>query len=246
MTEAGKTTEREPQGPVGCMVAIDGPAASGKSTVARTVADQMGYTYIDTGAMYRAVAWRAWQEGLDPEADPEAIGRLAGELDFAFRKVNGGREHLFVDGEDAEPAIRTSKVGNLSSPVSAIPAVREHLVAAQREMAGHTPVVMEGRDIGTVVFPDALLKVFLNASAEERARRRFEELVARGEAVSYADVLEDQRQRDQRDMNREVSPLRKADDALEIDTDPLSVEQVVGRVLQLLGERLEARDESDA
>lgn len=243
MTEA---TGRGSGGPTGCMVAIDGPAASGKSTVARAVADRMGYTYIDTGAMYRAVAWRALRAGLDPVEDADAIGNLAGELWFEFDDGEDGRRHLFVDGEDAEPAIRSSQVGNLSSPISAIPAVRERLVAAQRGMARREPVVMEGRDIGTVVFPDAFLKVFLDASAEERARRRFEELIARGEEVRYEEVLADQRERDRRDMNREVSPLRRAEDAVQIDTDPLTVEQVVDRVIGLLLERLEGRDESDA
>lgn len=243
MTETGGTMDARAEGLTGCMVAIDGPAASGKSTVARAVADRMGYTYIDTGAMYRAVAWRASEQGLDPATAAEAIGRLAGELEFAFREVGSDRQHLFVDGEDVEAVIRSSHVGNLSSPVSAIPAVRQHLVGAQRELARHSPVVMEGRDIGTVVFPEALLKVFLTASAEERARRRFEELVARGEQVSYEDVLENQRERDRRDMSREVSPLRRADDAVEIDTDPLTIEQVVERIIDLLAARLEKRDE---
>ena len=230
----------------GCAVAIDGPAASGKSTVARAVADRMGYTYIDTGAMYRAVAWRASRAGLNPTEDAEAIGELASRLRFEFRDVGDDRQHLFVDGEDTEPAIRSSQVGNLSSPISAIPAVRRSLVAAQREMASRAPVVMEGRDIGTVVFPGAFLKVFLTASAEERARRRFEELVARGEDVLFEEVLADQRERDRRDMNRTISPLRKADDAVEIDTDPLSVEDVVERVIELLEDRLEERDEAGA
>ncbi len=241
-----QSTNRGSERPTGCMVAIDGPAGAGKSTVARAVADRMGHTYIDTGAMYRAVAWRAMRAGLDPGDDSDAIGRIAGELDFAFRPVGDG-QHLFVDGEDTEPAIRTAEVGNLSSPVSAIPEVREHLVEAQRQMARRRPVVMEGRDIGTVVFPDALLKVFMTASEEERARRRYEELVARGqEEVSYEEVLAAQRERDRRDRSREIAPLRKADDAVEIDSDSLTAEQVVSRVLELLRDRLEASDESDA
>lgn len=225
----------------GCMVAIDGPAGSGKSTVARAVADRMGYTYIDTGAMYRAVAWKALRADLEVGRDDEEIGRLAGELSFGFRAVGDGR-HLFVDDEDAEAAIRTPQVGNLSSPVSAIPQVREHLVAAQRDMARHEPVVMEGRDIGTVVFPSALLKVFLTASAEERARRRYDELVVRGEDVSFEQVLADMRARDERDRNRPIAPLRIADDAIEIDTDPLTINEVVDRVLELLADRLEGYD----
>ena len=223
----------------GCMVAIDGPAGAGKSTIARGVAARTGYTYIDTGAMYRAVAWRALQAGLSVGEDDAAIGALAGGLAFEFRAVDG-RTHLFVDGEDVEAAIRTPEVGNLSSPVSTIPAVREHLVAAQREMARTRPVVMEGRDIGTVVFPDACLKVFLTASAEERARRRFEELRAQGEDVSFAQVLADQRARDERDSSRAIAPLRRAEDAVEVDTDGLSIEEVIDRVMELLAARLEA------
>lgn len=228
----------------GCMVAIDGPAGAGKSTVARAVAKRAGYTYIDTGAMYRAVALMAMRRSLDAERDADAIGELAGGLRFEFRAVGDG-QHLFVNGEDVERAVRTPEVGNLSSPVSAIPQVREHLVEARRRMASRRPVVMEGRDIGTVVFPDALLKVFITASAEERARRRYEELRERGEDVSFQEVLEDQRERDERDSNRAVAPLCRAEDAVEIDTDPLSVEQVVDRVMELLDGRLEERDEQD-
>ncbi|MFO8079678.1 MAG: (d)CMP kinase [Armatimonadota bacterium] len=156
----------------GCMVAIDGPAGAGKSTIARAVADRTGFTYIDTGAMYRAVALHALRASLDVEDDAGAIGELAGGLRFEFRQVDD-EQHIFVDGEDVEREVRRPEVGNLSSPVSAIPMVREHLVAAQRRMAEREPVVMEGRDIGTVVFPDALLKIYLTASAEERARRRY-------------------------------------------------------------------------
>lgn len=225
----------------GCMVAIDGPAGAGKSTIARAVAERAGYTYIDTGAMYRAVALRAMREGLGVDADADAIGELAGRLRFEFRDVDGG-QHLLVDGEDVERAIRTPEVGNLSSPVSAIPQVREHLVAAQRRMAERRPVVMEGRDIGTVVFPDALLKVFLTASAEERARRRYLQRIEQGEQADYEQILADQRARDRRDSTRAVAPLRRADDAVEIDSDPLTIEQVVDRVMELLEDRLEERD----
>ncbi len=225
----------------GCMVAIDGPAGAGKSTIARAVAEHCGYTYVDTGAMYRAVALHAMRAGLDPAADAETIAETAARLHFEFRAVGDG-QHLFVDGEDVERAVRAPEVGNLSSPVSAIPSVREHLVAAQRRMAERVPVVMEGRDIGTVVFPHALLKVFLTASAEERARRRYEQLSVAGQAADLAQILADQRARDLRDMTREVAPLRKADDAVEIDTDPLTIEQVVERVVGLLDARLEDRD----
>jgi cytidylate kinase len=193
--------------------------------------------------MYRALALHAMRAGLDPAEDADAIAELAGRLRFEFRAV-GDEQHLFVDGEDVERAVRAPEVGNLSSPVSAIPAVREHLVAAQRRMAERVPVVMEGRDIGTVVFPDALLKIFLTASAEERARRRYEQLNAAGQAADLEQILADQRARDRRDMTREVAPLRKAEDAVEIDTDPLTIEQVVERVIELLEGRVEDRDAS--
>ncbi|MFW5866242.1 MAG: (d)CMP kinase [Armatimonadota bacterium] len=225
----------------GCMVAIDGPAGAGKSTIAREVAERTGFTYIDTGAMYRAVALHVLREGLDVEKDADAVGDLAGRLRFEFREVDDD-PHLFVDGEDVERAVRTSEVGNLSSPVSAIPEVREHLVAAQRRMAEREPVVMEGRDIGTVVFPDALLKIFLTASAEERARRRYEQRIEQGEAADYEQILADQRVRDQRDRTREIAPLRRAEDAVEVDSDPLTVEEVVRRVMELLEDRLEEHD----
>jgi len=224
----------------GCMVAIDGPAGAGKSTVAKAVADRAGFTYIDTGAMYRAVAYRALQAGLQVGEDDDAIGNMAGELAFEFVTLDGSRR-LMVDGEDVSVVIRTPEVGALSSPVSAIGEVREHLVAAQRQMAESVPVVMEGRDIGTVVFPDARLKIFLTASAQERARRRYEELVAKGEQVTYEDVLAAQRERDDRDRSRELAPLRPADDAVQLDTDGLNAEQVVERIMQLLSDQGEDR-----
>jgi len=219
----------------GCAVAIDGPAGAGKSTVARAVAERTGCTYIDTGAMYRAVAYAAMRVGLEVGSDDEAIGRLAGELEFEFATCGGSRRVL-VNGEDVSEVIRTPEVGALSSPVSAIALVREHLVAAQRRMAEAVPVVMEGRDIGTVVFPDARVKIFLVASAEERARRRHEEMLTKGETVSYEEVLAAQRERDERDSSRALAPLRAADDAVEIDSDKMSIEQVVDAVMALVDE----------
>ena len=226
------------------VIAIDGPAGSGKSTVARILAQRLGYSYIDTGAMYRAVAYRAMQAGLDVQKDAEKIGRLAGELSYEFRQVDG-EQHLFVDGEDVEEAIRSVQVGNLSSPVSAIPQVREHLVAAQRQMAAAGGVVMEGRDIGTVVLPDADLKVFLTATAGERARRRWRQLQEQGIIEDYEQVLRDQLERDQRDSSRAVAPLRPAEDARELATDKLTAQQVVEVLESWLREAL-ARGGDDA
>ncbi len=207
-------------------LALDGPAGAGKSSVAREVARRLGYTYIDTGAMYRAVAYRALRAGLEVGRDDEAIGRLAGQLRFEFRTV-GDEQHLFVDGEDVEAPIRTPQVGNLSSPVSAIPQVRRHLVAAQQEMARGGGVVMEGRDIGTVVLPQAEVKVFLTASEQERARRRQGQLRDQGVERDLDQILAEQRERDERDSSRSVAPLRQAEDARLLVTDGMSKEQAV-------------------
>jgi cytidylate kinase len=211
-------------------LAIDGPAGAGKSTVAREVATSLGYTYIDTGAMYRAVAHWALREDLKLGQDDQAIADLAGRLRFEFRTVDDG-QHLFVDGEDVEVAIRTPEVGNLSSPVSAIPEVRRHLVAAQRFLAGSGGVVMEGRDIGTVVLPQAEVKVFLIASEEERARRRQEQLRDQGVERGLEQILAEQRERDARDSNRAVAPLRPAEDAHLLISDGLTREQVVAEII---------------
>ena len=226
------------------VVAIDGPAGCGKSTVAQMLARRLHYIYIDSGAMYRAVAYRASQAGLDAERDAEEIGNLAGELSFEFRQVGEG-QHLFVDSEDVEEAIRSVEVGNLSSPVSAIPRVREHLVAAQRQMAAQGDVIMEGRDIGTVVLLNADLKVFLTATAGERARRRWRQLQEQGIIEDYEQVLRDQLERDKRDSSRAVAPLRPAEDARELVTDELTAQQVVEVLESWLQEAL-ARGGDDA
>lgn len=222
-------------------VAIDGPAGAGKSSVARAVADALGYTYIDTGAMYRAVAYRALRAGLDTDDDADTIGELAGTLEFEFRDAGDGRR-LFVDGEDVSEVVRTPEVGNLSSPVSAIPRVREHLVAAQREMAASGGTVMEGRDIGTVVLPDAEVKIFLTATAEERARRRQLQLQEKGIERDFQQILDDIRERDHRDSTRAVAPLKKADGAVEIVSDGVTEDDVVARVCEIVRQSEEACD----
>ena len=216
-------------------LALDGPAGAGKSSVAREVASRLGYTFIDTGAMYRAVAWRALQQHLAVGRDDACIGSLAGQMAFEFRSVDG-RRHLFADGEDVEEAIRTPEVGNYSSPVSAIASVREHLVAAQRRMARAGGVVMEGRDIGTVVLPEAEVKVFLTASEEERARRRQAQLHEQGVERELAQILAEQQERDARDSSREVAPLRPAEDAHMLVSDGMTKAQVVERIVALVRE----------
>ncbi len=213
-------------------ITIDGPAGAGKSSVAQGVARKLGYVYVDSGAMYRAVAWLAMQAGLSVEDDSEAITRLAQTMQVEFRPTNGD-QHLFVDDEDLEPRIRLPEVGALSSAVSAIPGVRGALLDTQRTLARETGVVMEGRDIGTVVLPDASLKIFLTASPEERARRRLEQLRDKHPELTLGQVLADQRERDMRDSNREVAPLRKADDAIEVNSDGMTLEQVIEHIVQL-------------
>ncbi len=211
------------------IVAIDGPAGAGKSTVARGVAERLGYLYIDTGAMYRAVAWRVIQEGI-AVSDHSKIAALANRLDIHFEKI-GEDQHIFADGEDVTQAIRTPEATRLSSPVSAIKGVRKRLVDLQRKMGEQGGIVMEGRDIGTVVFPNAEVKVFLTASATERARRRTEELQAKGIEADMQQIASEIAERDLRDSSRTHAPLRRASDAILIETDPLTLDQVIDAVV---------------
>jgi cytidylate kinase len=221
------------------IIAIDGPAGAGKSTVARRVAAELGFTYLDTGAMYRAVAWRALQQGVDT-ADTAALTRQAQDLRLTFAPLTReGRQRVFVDGVEVTTAIRTPEVSNLTSAISAVPSVRTVIVDQQRQIGRQdiAGIVLEGRDIGTVVFPDAPLKVFLTASPEERAKRRVKELRKRGLQVDYAQILQDQIERDARDSRRATSPLVAAPDAVLLDTDALTVDEVVARILALYRER---------
>lgn len=208
------------------VIAIDGPAGAGKSTVARAVAEALGFTYLDSGAMYRCVALAGIERGADLD-DAGAMGSLARSLKIG---LDGGRVEL--DGRDVGVAIREPRVTEASSRVSVHPPVREAMVARQRELIAAGRYVAEGRDIGTVVSPEAPLKVFLTASAEERARRR-----AAQTGEDQATVLAAQRERDERDKSREHSALRAADDAVEIDTTGLSLDEVVGRIVELATKR---------
>ena len=217
-------------------IAIDGPAASGKSTTAQRVAKALGYTYIDSGAMYRAVTLAALENGI-PVTDAEKVGQLAAQLRIEIVS-DGGTPRILLNGKDVSDAIRQPVVTQHINPVAANPIVREVLVARQREMGRHGGVVMDGRDIGTVVFPDAELKIFMSASAEERARRRVKEFRERGEQVDYDAVLQEIRQRDAADQNRAVGPLRKADDAIEIDTTNMSIDEQVQTIVRLAREKI--------
>jgi len=215
--------------PLPLVIAIDGPAGAGKSAAARGLARRLGLPYLDTGAMYRAVALAAWRRGiraplgLDDEA---TVVELAEQARIEFRGAPEG-PRVILDGEDVSDQLRRPEISHLASVVSAIPGVRRALVARQRELAAAGGGVVEGRDIGTVVFPEAPVKVFLTASPEVRARRRFEELRGKGVAVEWASVVEEQRRRDERDATRADSPLRPAADAVVLDTSAMSLAEVV-------------------
>ena len=209
-------------------VAIDGPSGAGKSTIAKAVAKELGIDYIDTGAMYRAIGYKVKTRDIDP-ADEDAIREM-----LAGTQIDLQQGEVFLDGENVSAQIRTPEMSMMASVCSQIPAVREKLVQLQREMGTRKSVIMDGRDIGTNVLKDARFKIYLTASAEERARRRFLELQEKGETQSFEDVLEDIKQRDHNDMTRELNPLRKADDAVEVDTTGLDIEQVVQKVLEIV------------
>lgn len=219
-------------------IAIDGPAASGKSTIGALLAERLGYVYLDTGAMYRAVTWAALDRGVDVD-DEDAVTRLAHSLriEITRTRLDDGRQYsVSVDGTDVTWELRSPEVDKHVSPVSAYGGVRQALTEQQRRIASQSGVVMVGRDIGTVVLPDADLKIYLDASPEVRARRRHLELLARGESANYQNILREMQRRDRIDSNRDVAPLRAAHDAVVIDTDNLSVAQVLEAVEELVGD----------
>lgn len=217
-------------------IAIDGPAASGKTTLALQLAQELGYLYFDTGVMYRAVTLAALVQGVDL-ADEQALTRLAQSVQIDVRppSIDDGRAaDIYLDGQDVTWKIRSSQVDEHVSQVSAHSGVRQALTDQQRRIGLRGAVVMVGRDIGTVVLPEADLKLYLDASVEERARRRCEEMLARGEAVSYKSTLEGMRRRDQIDSNRDVAPLKPAADAVILNTDDLDQQEVLEEVMALL------------
>lgn len=214
------------------VVAIDGPAGAGKSTIAKRLAARLGFTYIDTGAMYRAVALWGLRQGVDM-GDMHRMEQLA-----IAAQIELAPGRIALNGEDITDAIRTAELSNGASKVSVIPGVRRALVAKQREMGERTSVVMEGRDIGTVVFPNADVKIFLDADPNERLRRRFEETKAKGEAVSESQLAAQMRERDQRDSTRADAPLSQAPDAIYLDSTAMSLDQVEEAILKIVRSRV--------
>ena len=217
-------------------VAIDGPAGAGKSTLARRLAAELGYIYVDTGAMFRTIGLYALRAGKDPK-DNEAVNALLPEISLKFAFI-GGEQHIYLNGEDVSTAIRTEEVGMAASAVGANPEVRAFLLGMQRDMAKTQDVLMDGRDIGTVVLPDATVKIFLTASPEARATRRWKEYQQKGVEVSYEEVLADVRQRDYQDTHRAAAPLRQADDAQLLDTSEMNFEQSLEAMKKMIVDKV--------
>ena len=220
-------------------VAIDGPSGAGKSTVARAAAARLGYVYVDTGAMYRAIGLAVCRRGISGDDVAGIVATLpAVELAIQYQD---GEQHILLCGEDVSDAIRTPEIAKYASQVSAVPEVRAFLLETQRNMAKNDNILMDGRDIGTVILPDAPVKIFLTASDEARAQRRYLELCEKGQQVTFEQVLHDIRQRDLQDTTRAVAPLKQADDAVLLDTSNITLEQSIEAVLRIIRERIEVK-----
>lgn len=216
-------------------VAIDGPAGAGKSTIAKAVAAKKGYIYVDTGAMYRAVALYLFRQGVNPD-DKEEVAAKSRNADIKIAYDNGVQV-VYLNGENVNAFLRTEEVGNMASKTSAVPELRAHLLQLQKNLAASNDVIMDGRDIGTVVLPEAQLKVFLTASSECRAKRRYKELTEKGEQADFAKIKEDIEKRDYQDSHRETAPLKKADDAVLIDSSDMTIDEVVAKICGFCDER---------
>ena len=210
---------------MGYNVAIDGPAGAGKSTIAKLVAKEKGYIYVDTGAMYRGLAIHFLNRGIDPE-DRDAVAEACRDAEVTIGYEDGVQQ-IYLNGENVTSMLRTEETGNMASKTSAIPEVREKLLELQRSLAREKDVIMDGRDIGTNILPDADVKIYLTASVETRARRRYDELREKGEDCSLEEISRDIKERDERDMTREIAPLKKADDAVLVDSSDMTIQQVV-------------------
>lgn len=223
-------------------IAIDGPSGAGKSTMARKLAADFGFIYVDTGAIYRTVGLAAYRTGIDRHDEP-AVKALLSKLSIEMRYNEAGEQRMFLDGEDVSEAIRMPEISICASDVSSLPAVRSFLLEMQRKLAREHNVVMDGRDIGTVVLPDADLKIFLTASAEQRAKRRMLELEAKGVDASFDEVLKDIEYRDDQDTKRAAAPLRAAEDAVRVDTSSLNFEESAAVLAGLVIDRLSPKQE---
>lgn len=217
-------------------IAIDGPAGAGKSTIARAIAAKLGYIYVDTGALYRAVGYAVSAAGGDWRDEATVVGHLP-KIEVSLKYVDGA-QRVFVNGEDVSDRIRTPEMSMAASAVSALPPVREFLFHLQQDMAAKNNVVMDGRDIGTVVLPHAQVKIFLSASAEARAERRRLELLEKGQDVPFEEVLADMKKRDYDDSHRAIAPLRQAEDAVAVDTTELTLKESIDYMLKLVEEKL--------
>ena len=217
-------------------IAIDGPAGAGKSSIAKLVSKELGYIYVDTGALYRTVGLYSIRKGIDTK-NAEAVTATLKDIEVKLGFVDGA-QHVFLNGEDVSDAIRTPEASMGASNVSAIPAVRTFLFDLQRDIAKNNNCIMDGRDIGTVVLPDAQIKLFLTASPEARAERRYKELIEKGEKVDFQDVLDDINKRDYQDSHREIAPLKQAEDALLVDNSGCNLEEGVALVMGIIKEKL--------
>ncbi len=218
-------------------IAIDGPAGAGKSSIAKLVSKELGYIYVDTGALYRTVGLYSIRKGIDTK-DAEAVTQTLKDIKVELGFVDGA-QHVFLNGEDVSDAIRTPDASMGASNVSAIPAVRTFLFDLQRDIAKNNNCIMDGRDIGTVVLPDAQIKLFLTASPEARAERRYKELIEKGEKVDFQDVLDDINKRDYQDSHREIAPLKQAEDAILVDNSGCNLEEGTKLVLGIIKEKLD-------
>ncbi len=218
-------------------IAIDGPSGAGKSTISKLAAERFGYVYVDTGALYRAVGLYAVRCGIDPQ-NAEQSEAILKDMSIEMMYVKG-HQRVYLNGEDVTDDLRTPQISKAASDISAYPAVRRFLLDTQRKLAAENNVIMDGRDIGTTILPDAQIKIFLTASAEDRARRRYDELIAKGEDVTYEGVLADLKQRDYNDSHRAASPLKAADDAILIDTTGNTLEKSVEIIVNTIKSRIE-------